>query len=294
MAKAVDVALVVILLALSQVGMAAAAWSLGTLFTSTPLSELRTPPAPVVYLIVLAVIIEAIRFFIAYHGKPLWRTSRFEGFTIALPIWLLCTMYFVLIPFLALLLVPVPALPHTFVSNVSLSWLCIQLAAAIVPSVLQPAPVQSEMVALAAMEAGPEDAETLTTIRPTASRKARPKQAPAPAAASSADELFQVLAKFARMPEGSKLGKRGRVGADGEIVLSQKELADLIHRSNSTVRRWLLELEHGKRITKLASGKQPTRLLIQHQIQPSNSIHPLLAAAARSAAPATTASHPAG
>ena len=271
MAKTMDVVLTATLSSLSLAGMAVSAWSLSPLFTPMQLSEMRIPPSAVLYLIAFALVVEGVRFILAYHGKSLWRTSPLQCITVALPIWLLCTMFCVLIPFLALLLIPVPALPQSAVANLSLSWLCLQLAIGLMPGVLQPMAPRAEVAALAAVsKSRARQPKALPKTRNAAARKARPKQVAGKAAVASADDLFQMLAKFAHLPEGSKLSKRGHVAADGELVLSQEELASLIHRSKSTVRRWLQELEQRNRITKLASGKQPTRLRIQQHspIQP--------------------------
>ena len=78
-----------------------------------------------------------------------------------------------------------------------------------------------------------------------------------------------MLTHFAGMPEGTQLADRGRIDADGEIVMSQGALAELVGRSKPTVRRWLQDLERQQHILKSAAGKA-TRIRLQPRMHAAN------------------------
>jgi DNA-binding IclR family transcriptional regulator len=78
-----------------------------------------------------------------------------------------------------------------------------------------------------------------------------------------------LLTQLADMPEGSQLADRGRIDADGEIVMSQGALAALVGRSKPTVRRWLQDLERQQLILKSAAGKA-TRIRLQPRLHAAN------------------------
>ena len=82
--------------------------------------------------------------------------------------------------------------------------------------------------------------------------------------AASADDFLRFLARLSELPAGSTLPRRGRIGSNQEIFISQAGLAALVGRSKPTVRRWLQELERGERLTKRAGGKDTCILLLQH------------------------------
>jgi hypothetical protein len=187
----------------------------------------------------MAIAVESLRLALSLNGERVWRGSHFQGVTFALPLWLACTAYAIVVPLLALIVAVPPSAGVTrALAALIAAWIIVQLVAGLLPGIRWPA---------ASKEEAPHALHSASDGQPPRAR------APA-VSASTPDDLFAVIAGLAELPEGSRLPGRGRI-ADGEIVMSQSSLSGLIGRPKPTVRRWLQELERSGRITCSAHGK---------------------------------------
>jgi hypothetical protein len=197
-------------------------------------------PGPGLCLVMMAIAVESLRLALSINGERVWRGSRFQGVTFALPLWLACTVYAIVVPLLAVIVAVPPSAGVTrALAALIVAWVIVQLVAGLLPGIRWPA---------ASKEEAPR------ALHPASNAQPPPARAPA-VCASTPDDLFTVIAGLAELPEGSSLPGRGRITADGEIVMSQSGLSGLIGRPKPTVRRWLHELERSGRITCSANGK---------------------------------------
>lgn len=256
MTKAVGTVLTVVFAMVSLLGTAASGWLLGEALSPARGGTLVGPLSLGMVLALLALVIEGVRFAISLHGERIWRGSRFQGLAFAGPLWLACTGYCILMPLLALALVPLlPAASH-MLTVIAPAWAAVQIAAGLLPGIQWSA------------------AEPLVAGRDRAHPAPSPEIRAAPAhlaaeSTASADDFLRFLVRLSELPAGSTLPRRGRIGANQEILISQAGLAALVSRSKPTVRRWLQELERGERIAKRAQGKDTCIVLQQHVPKPN-------------------------
>ncbi|MBX9589100.1 MAG: hypothetical protein K2X43_07340 [Hyphomonadaceae bacterium] len=230
----------------SLLGTAASGWILGEALAPVRAGALVGSLSLGLLLAALAVVIEGVRLALVLQGERIWRRSPFQGLAFAGPLWLACTGYCILMPLLALALVPLlPAGSH-MLTVIAPAWAAVQIAAGLLPGIAW---------------SGPQPATATETAH-----AALPPEPPAQLAArstASADDFLRFLSRLSELPAGSKLPRRGRIGTNREILISQAGLAALVGRSKPTVRRWLEELERGERLTKRLAGKD-TCILLQH------------------------------
>lgn len=253
MTKILCVALTVVFVAASLSVTAVSGWLLGEALAPVRFDTFATLFSAGAVMIMLAVIAEGLRLTLALQGERIWRKSQFQGAAFAGPLWLACTAYCTLMPLLALAVVPLLPIGSPILTIGAPVWVFVQIAAGLLPGIAWPVAIPS----------GPADAAPSHAALPRSSPEM--PEVPAhlvPKVAASADDFFQFLARLSELPAGSTLPRRGRIGANREIVMSQAALAALVGRSKPTVRRWLQELERGERITKSATG-----ILLQQHMQ---------------------------
>jgi hypothetical protein len=250
MITALGVTLAAVFALASLLGTAAAGWSLGEALSPARAGMLVGPLSLGMLLALLAVVIEGMRLAISVLAERIWRGSRFQGIAFAAPLWLACTGYCILMPLLAVAFLPLlPADSHILTVLVP-AWAAVQIAAGLLPGIRW-----SGAKPLAAGD------------RAQPAPESELRAAPAPLVAgspASADDFLRFLVRLSELPAGSTLPRRGRIGINGEILISQAGLAALAGRSKPTIRRWLQELERGERITKCARGKDNGIRLYQH------------------------------
>lgn len=250
MTKAVGTVLTVAFAMVSLLGTAASGWVLGEALSPERGGPLVGPLSVGVVLALLAVVVEGMRLALSLLGEHIWRGSQFQGIAFAGPLWLACTAYCTLMPLLALAFIPLlPAGSH-MLTVAAPAWAAVQIAAGLLPGITW---------------SGPEASVTPEKVHPALSPHVRRAPAPLVAqSAASADDFLRFLARLSELPAGSTLPRRGRIGSNQEIFISQAGLAALVGRSKPTVRRWLQELERGERLTKRAGGKDTCIQLLQH------------------------------
>ena len=242
-----------------------------------------------VLLAVLAILIEGLRLTVSTWGERIWRASHFRGLAFAGPLWLGCTGYCTFMPLLTLALVPLlPAGSH-LLTVVAPAWAALQIAAGLLPGIrwsAQNKPAQLvaqtqpvEVPAQAARIQPVNLAQTEDEPQPSRLEVVRPTPAPASPvhlvceSAVSADDFFRFLSRLSELPAGSTLPRRGRIGPNHEILISQAGLAALVGRSKPTIRRWLQELERGAHIVKRPRGKDTCILLSQYAQCANGQLH---------------------
>jgi len=250
MTKAVGIVSTVVFAMMSLLGTAASGWVLGEALSPARAGPLVGPLSLGMLLALLAVVIEGMRLALSLHGERIWRRSQFQGIVFAGPLWLACTGYCTLMPLLALAFIPLlPAGSH-MLTVVAPAWAAVQIAAGLLPGIKW---------------SGPEASVAPEKAHPAPSPQVHRVPAPLVAQpAASADDFLRFLSRLSELPAGSTLPRRGRIGSNQEIFISQAGLAALVGRSKPTVRRWLQELERGERLTKRAGGKDTCILLQQH------------------------------
>lgn len=250
MTKAVGIVSTVVFAMMSLLGTAASGWVLGEALSPACAGPLVGPLLLGMLLALLAVVIEGMRLALSLHGERIWRRSQFQGIAFAGPLWLACTGYCTLMPLLALAFIPLlPAGSH-MLTVVAPAWAAVQIAAGLLPGIKW---------------SGPEASVAPEKAHPAPSPQVHRVPAPLVAQpAASADDFLRFLSRLSELPAGSTLPRRGRIGSNQEIFISQAGLAALVGRSKPTVRRWLQELERGERLTKRAGGKDTCILLQQH------------------------------
>jgi len=250
MTKAVGIVSTVVFAMMSLLGTAASGWVLGEALSPARAGPLVGPLSLGMLLALLAVVIEGMRLALSLHGERIWRRSQFQGIAFAGPLWLACTGYCTLMPLLALAFIPLlPAGSH-MLTVVAPAWAAVQIAAGLLPGIKW---------------SGPEASVAPEKAHPAPSPQVHRVPAPLVAQpAASADDFLRFLSRLSELPAGSTLPRRGRIGSNQEIFISQAGLAALVGRSKPTVRRWLQELERGERLTKRAGGKDTCILLQQH------------------------------
>lgn len=255
MTIAVGVVLTVVFAMASLLGTAASGWILGEALSPARAGTLVGPLSLGMLLALLAVVIEGMRLALSLHGERIWRGSQFQGIALAGPLWLACTGYCILMPLLALALVPLlPAASH-MLTVIAPAWAAVQIAAGLLPGIKWSGP-------------GASIAPEKTHPAPSPEVGRAPAHLVAQSAAS-ADDFLRFLSRLSELPAGSTLPRRGRIGPNQEILISQAGLAALVGRSKPTVRRWLQELERAERITKCAKGKDTCIVLQQHVPKPN-------------------------
>jgi hypothetical protein len=245
MTRAIGFALAVTFLITSLVGTAGTGWLLGHVVIPTRTDSLAEFGSPTAYLIALAMLAEALRLTLSLQGERIWERSRFQAATFAAPLWLACMAYCTLVPLLTLAIVYVTT--ASVLTIIAVAWTFIQLAAGLLPGIGWRSVLQDGLQPAAQAEASPMEAEAAAPELPAHL---------VPKFVASAEDFLQLLSRLARLPEGSRLPQKGRIGANCEIVMSQGALANLVGRSKPTVRRWLQELEQSRHITKNATGKE--------------------------------------
>jgi len=250
MTKTVSHVVTAVFAMVSLLGTAASGWVLGEAISPERGGPLLGSLTAGMVLALLAVVIEGMRFALSLHGERIWRGSQFQGIAFAGPLWLACTGYCTLMPLLALAFIPLlPASSH-MLTVAAPAWAAVQIAAGLLPGITWSAPEAS---------VAPEK------VHPAPSLQVHRVPAPFVAqSAASADDFLRFLSRLSELPAGSTLPRRGRIGSNHEIFISQAGLAALVGRSKPTVRRWLQELERGERLTKRAGGKDTCILLLQH------------------------------
>ena len=250
MTTAVGVVLTVVFAMVSLLGTAASGWFLGEALSPARGGTLVGPLSLGMLLALLAVVIEGMRLAISVHAERIWQGSRFQGIAFAGPLWLACTGYCTLMPLLALAFVPLlPAGSH-MLTVLAPAWVAVQIAAGLLPGIRW---------------SGAEPRLAGDRALPAPEPEMRAPPAPlVTGSPASADDFLRFLVRLSELPAGSTLPRRGRIGINQEILISQTGLAALVGRSKPTVRRWLQELERGERITKRATGKDTCILLQQH------------------------------
>lgn len=245
MTRAVGLAFAALFVTVSLLGSVGSSWYVGRTLAPANDGPLAAFPSPAIYLVALAVAVEGLRFTLTLHAERIWERSRFQAFVLVAPLWLACTTYCILVPLLMLAALPIfQNHGSASLGLAALSWAFVQLAAGLLPGL-----------------AWPTASPGAESSKPTAA-SADNLPAPLLAPTSSADDFLQVLARLTKLPEGSSLSQRGRIGANREIVISQAELANLVGRSPPTVRRWLQDLERNQRIVRSTAGKE-TRIRLQ-------------------------------
>jgi len=250
MTTAVGVVLTVIFATASLLGTAVSGWILGEALSPARAGTLVGPLSLGMLLALLALVIEGMRLAILVHGERIWCGSRFQGIAFAGPLWLACTGYCILMPLLALAFVPLLPDGSHILTVLAPAWAAVQIAAGLLPGIRWSAPE-------------PVVAGDRALPVPQPEMRATPAHLVAGSPAS-ADDFLRFLVGLSELPAGSTLPRRGRIGFNQEILMSQAGLAALVGRSKPTVRRWLQELERGDRITKRATGKDTCILLQQH------------------------------
>jgi hypothetical protein len=255
MTRAIGALLSVAFATVSLLGTAASGWVLGEALSPARAGPLVGPFSLGMVLLLLAVAIEGMRLALSLRGERIWRGSPFQGIAFAGPLWLACTGYCILMPLMALAFVPL--LPHDghMMTVIAPAWAAVQIAAGLLPGITWSGPEAS----IAQDRAHPAPlSEVLGSPVPLVAQSA-----------ASADDFLGFLSRLSELPAGSILPRRGRIGSNQEIIISQAGLAALVGRSKPTVRRWLQELERGQRLTKRAGGKDTCIVLRRHTPQPN-------------------------
>jgi hypothetical protein len=242
-------------------GTAASGWVLGEALSPARAGSLVGPFSLSMVLLLLAVAIEGMRLALSLLGERIWRGSAFQGVAFAGPLWLACTAYCTLMPLLALAFVPVLPLDGHMMTVTAPAWAAVQIAAGLLPGITWSRPETS----IAREKAHPAPLSEVCGS-PTLL---------VPQSAASADDFLGFLSRLSELPAGSTLPRRGRIGSNQEIIISQAGLAALVGRSKPTVCRWLQELECGQRLTKRAGGKDTCILLRRHALKLSGEAHRL-------------------
>lgn len=253
MTRAIGALLSVAFAKVSLLGTAASGWVLGEALSPAHAGPLVGPFSLGMVLLLLAVAIEGMRLGLSLLGERIWRRSQFQGIAFAGPLWLACTGYCTLMPLMALAFVPLLPLDAHPLTVIAPAWAAVQIAAGLLPGIAWSGPEASSTQ---------EDPAPLSEVRGS----------PAPLVAQSAvsaDDVLGFLSRLSELPAGSTLPRRGRIGSNHEIIISQAGLAALVGRSKPTVRRWLQELERGQRLTKRAGGKDTCIMLRRHTPKPN-------------------------
>ena len=255
MTRAIGALLSVAFATASLLGTAASGWVLGEALSPAHAGPLVGPFSLGMVLLLLAVAIEGMRLALSLLGERIWRRSQFQGVAFAGPLWLACTGYCTLMPIMALAFVPLLPLDSHMLTVIAPAWAAVQIAAGLLPGIKW---------------AGPEASIAPETAHPAPLSEVRGSPTPVVAqSAASADDFLGFLARLSELPAGSSLPRRGRIGSNQEIIISQAGLAALVGRSKPTVRRWLQELERGQRLTKRAGGKDTCIVLRRHTPKPN-------------------------
>ena len=250
MTRAIGALLSVAFATASLLGTAASGWVLGEALSPAHAGPLVGPFSLGMALLLLAVAIEGMRLALSLLGERIWRRSQFQGVAFAGPLWLACTGYCLLMPLMALAFVPLLPLDGHILTVIAPAWAAVQIAAGLLPGIAW---------------SGPEASVAREKARPAPLPEMRGTPASLVAqSAASADDFLGFLSRLSELPAGSTLPRRGRIGSNQEIIISQAGLAALVGRSKPTVRRWLQELERGQRLTKRAGGKDTCILLRRH------------------------------
>lgn len=244
--KMMGVAFTVAFTTASVLGTTMSGWYIGQTLVPEDASELGSLPSPAPCLAVLALGVEGLRLMLSLLAERIWRRSPFAAATFATPLWLACATYCALVPLLALAVTPIAETSHAkALAIVAIAWLFIQVAATALPGVAWP-------------EVSHEAADPAMALAPPARVPGATEVAndPSPARAGSPADLYRMLCEVAKLPQGSALPQGGRIGPNQEIVIGHGALGDLTGRSNSTIRRWLGELEHERRVSLIATKRQ--------------------------------------
>ena len=254
MTRAIGALLSVAFATVSLLGTAASGWVLGEALSPARAGPLVGPFSLEAVLLLLAVAIEGLRLALSLLGERIWRGSPFQGVAFAGPLWLACTGYCTLMPLMALAFVPLLPLDAHMMTVIAPAWAAVQMAAGLLPGITWSKPEAS-----IAQEAHPAPlVEVLESNKPLAAQSA-----------VSAADFLGFLSRLSELPAGSTLPRRGRIGSNQEIIISQAGLAALVGRSKPTVRRWLQELERGQRLIKRAEGKNTCIVLRRHAPKPN-------------------------
>lgn len=254
MTRAIGALLSVAFATVSLLGTAASGWVLGEALSPAHAGPLVGPFSLGMVLLLLAVAIEGMRLALALLGERIWRRSQLQGIAFVGPLWLACTGYCTLMPLMALAFVPLLPLESHMLTVIAPAWAAVQIAAGLLPGIKWSGPEASIV---------PENAPEKAHPAPLLAVHGSPTPLVAQSAAS-ADDFLGFLSRLSELPPGSTLPRRGRIGSNQEIIISQAGLAALVGRSKPTVRRWLQELERGQRLTKRAGGKDTCILLQRH------------------------------
>jgi hypothetical protein len=273
MMRTLGVILTIAFLAGSVAGTAGGGWILGEAVHPARAGNVIGPFTLGMLLAGLAVMVEGLRLAVSACGERIWRRSRFRGIAFGAPLWLACTGYCTFMPLLALALVPLLPTGSHLLTVIAPAWAAIQIATGLLPGIpwfaqAQPATVDAKAVT------EPEPVRTQPSRSEPDQTTPLPPAVPVAASAASADDFFRFLSRLSELPAGSTLPRRGRIGSNHEIHISQAGLAALVGRSKPTVRRWLQELERAARIVKRPRGRDTCILLSQYaQIPNGHAAH---------------------
>jgi hypothetical protein len=266
MMRTLGVILTIAFLAGSVAGTAGGGWILGETVHPARAGTVIGPFTLGMLLAALAIMVEGLRLAVSACGERIWRRSRFQGIAFGAPLWLACTGYCTFMPLLALALVPLLPTGSHMLTVIAPAWAAIQIATGLLPGIpwsaqIQPAAVEDKAVTEPEpMRVQPSRSEPDQSVP---LRPAVPAHLVA-ASAASADDFFRFLSRLSELPAGSTLPRRGRIGSNHEIHISQASLAALVGRSKPTIRRWLQELERAARIVKRPRGRDTCILLSQY------------------------------